>query len=213
MSGLHVVHRCVTGPEPRWEGYLVGREAVVTARSLPHVRRDLEKILVDRLAEWPSEGLVEHTEHDLGDGVWVRESLDEHTLRRAHTTRVVLDALADSRLREQLTALPETLAGGVVVLSTVGGDTLDWIRDQHDGYGTLVVANALTNHRLWWNALTPPGGESTTASPGAVSLTDLELSTAEGSIDEWIAASECGRAIVADTLPTEPTTGGPGWGR
>ncbi|SDP69984.1 hypothetical protein SAMN04487905_107173 [Actinopolyspora xinjiangensis] len=207
MSGLHVVHRCVTGSDPRWEGYLVGHEAVVTARSLPHVRRDLERILVDRLAEWPSEGLTEHAEHDLGGGMWVRECLDEHALRRAHTTRVLLDALADPRLREQLVALPETLAGGVVVISTVGGDTLDWIRDQHDGYGTLVVANALTNHRLWWNALTPPGDGSTTAAPGTVSLTDLELNTAEGSIDEWIAASECGRHILADTLPAEPAAG------
>ena len=85
-----------------------------------------------------------------------------------------------------------------MVLACVPGDTLAWVRDQHDGHGTLIVATAVTNHRLWWNALTPAGQEHAAEAPVAGSLSELGLTAPETTVDDWMAASECGQLA---TLP------------
>jgi hypothetical protein len=170
----------------------------VAAGALPQARAELEQRLLTELRQWPPQGVREHTEHSLGEGMWVREALDERIGDRAHTTRVILEALDDQRLRATLAPLPETQAGGLVVLACVPGDTLSWVRDQHDGRGTLIAAAAVSNHRLWWNALTPARRDNSAELPVIGSLTDLGLADPQAGIDDWMAASPCGGLV---TLP------------
>lgn len=68
-------------------------------------------------------------------------------------------------------ALPYTAA--------VGGETFDWVRDQHDCHGAPVVTTALANHRPWWNALTSADSGHATGLPDGGNLTNLEISTTE----------------------------------
>lgn len=203
VSTLHVVYRCSMDPAG-WHGYVPGHDVHAEADSLAVARREIERCLFDRLTSWPEHGISEHLEYALGEGLWMREALDDRVAMRGHTSRVVLEALADHRLHRQWSALPDTTAGGVIVLATLGGDTFDWVRDQHDGLGALVIATALANHRLWWNTLTPAVSEHATDLPDGGSLTDLELATTEPSIeatiDTWLAAVPCGRNITADTV-------------
>lgn len=60
------------------------------------------------------------------------------------------------------------------------------------------MATAVTNHRLWWNALTPPGQEHATELPVTGTLAELSLANPQVTIDDWMAASTCGRLV---TLP------------
>lgn len=210
---VHVVHRCALEGPCRWQGYVIGYEASAEARALPEVRYELEQRLVAQLARWPRHGLIEHTEHALGEGLWVREAMDERVPERAHTTRVVLETLGDQRLRARLAALPGTEATGGIVLACASGDTLGWIVDQHDGRGTLIVATAVTNHRLWWNALAP-AGQADVADlpvadlPVAGSLTGLGLATREATIDDWMAATDCGRLVTLAPVQQPPPPNG-----
>lgn len=199
MEAVHVVYRCVLDEATsRWAGYIADGKATVAAGALPQARAELEQRLLTELRQWPPQGVREHTEHSLGEGMWVREALDERIGDRAHTTRVILEALDDQRLRATLAPLPETQAGGLVVLACVPGDTLSWVRDQHDGRGTLIAAAAVSNHRLWWNALTPARRDNTAELPVIGSLTDLGLADPQAGIDDWMAASPCGGLV---TLP------------
>jgi hypothetical protein len=201
VETLHAVYRCALDNACPWRGYVVGSDTTIEACALPQARAELEQRLLAELTSWPRQGLSEHTEHALGKGLWVREAMDDRVLDRAYTTRVVLEALDDQRLRTRLAHLPETRAGGLVVLACVPGDTLAWIRDQHDGHGTLIVATAVTNHRLWWNALTPAGQEHTTDLPLAGNLADFDLTDPQALIDDWMAATACGRLLTLTPTP------------
>ena len=182
------------------DAYVPGRDLQVEAGSLPLARQEVERRLLEEPTVWPDGGITEHLEHALAEGLWIREVLDDRIAERGQTSRVALEALADHRLQEELVALPPTTAGGVVVLAAVGGEPLDWVRDQHDGQGALVVATALANHRLWWNALTPDAGMDDTGLPGAGTLAELAGNTteppAEATIDDWLTAVPAGRVVT-----------------
>ena len=205
---LHVVYRCVLDGPCRWRGYVIGHEATVEARALPEARYELEQRLLAQLTRWPRHGLIEHTEHALGEGLWIREAMDERILDRAHATRVVLETLDDQRLRARLATLPGTETADGVVLACAPGDTLGWILDQHDGHNTLIVAAAVTNHRLWWNALAPASQADVADLPVAGSLPSLGLTTPEATLDEWMAATDCGWLVTLSPTEQPPPPNG-----
>lgn len=196
MEAVHAVYRCALDDASRWTGYVAGGEMAVAASAVPQARAELEARMLTELRRWPPRGVAEHAEHALGEGLWVREAMEQRIRERVHTVRVILEALDDQRLRARLAPLPETRAGGLVVLACVPGDTLAWVRDQHDGRGTLIVATAVTS--LWWNALTPAGQDDTAELPVTGSLADLGLAEAQATVDDWMAASPCGGLV---TLP------------
>ena len=198
----HVVYRCVTGSQCRWRGYVAGEDIAAEAGALPQARYELEQRLLARLESWPPGGVAEHLEHDLGGGLWLREALDERVPERANTARVILEAFDDERLRRRLATLPETAEGGIVVLACVPGNGLGWLGEQHDRSGTLVAATALTNHRLWWNALAPAGCAPAAGLPVAGSLGGLGLLDPESTVDDWVAAAGCGH-LVTLTAPAD----------
>ncbi|GAA3363027.1 hypothetical protein [Saccharopolyspora gregorii] len=204
---LHVIYRwCAAeaGDWEQWRGYAIADDAAVEADTLSGARERMSELLRRRVEPWPWEAVVEHVERPLGPGLWIREALDEHSDERDHASRVVLEAFGDRRARDQLAALPETSPGGVVVVAGVPGDTLAWCLDQHDERGALVVAAAVSNHRLWWNALVPAVRSAATGLPVASELSDPSLGGA-ATLDDWIAASECGRLV---TLPAAGTASG-----
>lgn len=198
----HAAYRCTLEAPTRWRGRVIGDELVADGAGLPQARRALRERLLARSGGWEPGGLVEHVEHDLGDGLWLREALDDRSLDRDHTSGVVLEALGDHRLRAELAGLPEDSAGGVVVVSCAPGDRVDWLVQQHDGREALVVCAAVTNHRLWWNALaTAESG----AVPTAGGLAELDLAEPGATVDEWMAAVDCGRLVTR--APTASPTG------
>ncbi|QUH02901.1 hypothetical protein HUO13_20650 [Saccharopolyspora erythraea] len=199
MAARHVVYRCELDRRPRWSGYAPGCEDLsVRADTLGRAQQLMASAI-------PCSHRCEHTEHSTWEGLWVREALDDRALEREHTTRVLLEALADARLRARLAALPACPAGGVPVVVGVPGDSVDWIVSQHGGCGALVVAAALTNHRLWWNALLPADRAAGTGLRVRGDLAGLGLDTAEATLDDWMAASDCGNATLLLEQPAVTT--------
>ncbi|MGI8305750.1 hypothetical protein [Saccharopolyspora hattusasensis] len=151
-------------------------------------------------------GWVEHTEHAVGDGLWVREALDERVLEREHTAQVLMEVLTDQRLRARLATLPACRVGGVPVVVCVPGDTLDWVLDQHDRHGALIVAAAVTNHHVWWNALAPADCAAETDLCGLGSLADIGLTDLETTVDDWMVATDCGGLVLLAPRHTTAAT-------
>ncbi len=201
MAALHVVYRCE--PDGSWRGWVVADDATVEADSLPAARYRLWEQVTHRVEAWPFDAVVEHAEHRLGGGLWVREALDARAPQRARTARVLYETLGDHRVRAELAGLPPAAAGGVVVVACVPGDALRWVAEQHDGAGALVVAAAVSNHRVWWNALVEPTVAEAQGLAPALSLTDLGLLEREAAIDEWMAHSVCGQLATLAQLPTD----------
>ncbi|SDY01589.1 hypothetical protein SAMN05216215_1018144 [Saccharopolyspora shandongensis] len=196
MAARHVVYRCELDHEVRWRGYATGDDGIpvdVRADSLGQAQQLMAATAVGNghRSEW-----VEHTEHAAGDGLWVREALDDRVLEREHATRVLMETLGDQRLRARLATLPACRVGGVPVVVGVPGDTLDWVLGQHDRRGTLIVAAAVTNHRLWWNALVPADRAADTDLCVAGSLADLDLTDPEATLDDWMATTACGGLVL-----------------
>ncbi|MEU6262441.1 hypothetical protein [Saccharopolyspora shandongensis] len=193
MAVLHAVYRSDWEHGCRWRGWLPAQGIALGADTLGHAQR-LMSAAVARNGQ--REQWVEHTEHPVGDGLWVRQALDERVLEREHATRVLMEALDDQRLRARLATLPDCLLGGVVVCVCVPGDTLEWILGQHDGQGALVVAAAVTNHQVWWNALTGATHTGHLDLPVAGSLAELDLTDPDTTVDDWITTTDCGRVVT-----------------
>ncbi|MGW1676203.1 hypothetical protein [Saccharopolyspora sp. NPDC002376] len=208
MAVLHAVYRSDWEPRCRWRGWLPSQGIALGADTLGQAQR-LMSAAVARNGQ--REQWVEHTEHPAGDGLWVRQALDERVLEREHATRVLMEALDDRRLRARLACLPDCLLGGVVVCVCVPGDALGWILGQYDGEGALVVAAAVTNHQVWWNALVSATDTGRVDIPVAGSLADLDLADPDITVDEWMSATECGR-VVTLTPRHEPAARGPARG-
>ncbi|MER7077251.1 hypothetical protein SAMN02982929_00942 [Saccharopolyspora kobensis] len=204
MAARHVIYRSELDQPLRWRGYAASTDGIpvhVRADSLGQAQQLMAATVAGngQRSEW-----VEHTEHAAGDGLWVREAFDDRVLERDHATRVLMEALGDQRLRARLATLPACRIGGVPVVVGAPGDTVDWIQGQHDGHGALIVAAAVTNHWLWWNALVPADRAAETDLPVAGSLTDLELTDPEATLDDWMAAIDSARLVLLDPSTHHP---------
>lgn len=210
MTGRHVVYRCELEHPLRWRGYAPGAQATdaipvhVRAASLGAAQRLMSATL---LGDGDRSGRVQHTEHPTGDGLWVREALDERVLEREHTTRVLMQALDDRRLRARLATLPACRTGGVPVVATAPGDTMDWILGQHDRCGALIVATAVTNHQLWWNVLVPADRAAETDLAVAGGLGELDLTDPHATVDDWMAATDCGYLVLLAARHADASAG------
>ncbi len=196
---LHVVYRCE--PDGGWRGRVVADDATVEADSLPAARHQLWDVLTHRVEAWPFDAVVEHAEHAVGDGLWVREALDERAPRRARTARVLYETLGDHQVRAELAGLPPAADDGVTVVACVPGDALRWVAEQYDEAGAMVVATAIANHQVWWNTLVEPTVAEAHGQTPALSLTDLGLLHREAAVDEWMAHSVCGQLATLARLP------------
>lgn len=196
MAARHVVYRCELDHPLRWRGYTTcGGEIPVHVRA-PSLGQAQLLMAATTVGDGRRSERVEHTEHAAGDGLWVREALDERVLEREHTTRVLMEALTDQRLRARLATLPACRVGGMPVIVCVPGDTLEWILDQHDRHGALIAAAAVTNHHVWWNALVPTDRAAETDLCVVGGLADIGLTDPEATIDDWMAATDCGGLVL-----------------
>ncbi|MEV5541033.1 hypothetical protein AB0L13_29710 [Saccharopolyspora shandongensis] len=201
----HVVYRCELDHQVRWRGYTPcdgGISVHVRAPSLGQAQQLMAAVAVGdgKRSDW-----VEHTEHTAGDGLWVREALDERVLDREHATRVLMEALADQRLRARLATLPACRVGGVPVVVCVPGDAVDWVLGQHDRHGALIVAAAVTNHHAWWNVLLPADRAAETDLSVAGRLDEIGLTDPEATLDDWMAATDCAGLVLLTPRPAQAT--------
>lgn len=196
MAARHVVYRCELEHQVRWRGYATcdGEIPVhVRASSLGQAQ---QLMVATAVGDGRRSGWVEHTEHAAGDGLWVREALDARVLEREHTARVLMEVLADQRLRARLATLPACRIGGVPMVVCVPGDAVEWVLGQHDGHGALVVAAAVTNHQVWWNVLVPADRAAETDLGVIGSLDEIGATGPEATVDDWMAATDCASLVL-----------------
>jgi hypothetical protein len=196
MAARHVVYRCELDRQVRWRGYATCDGGIPVHVRAPSLSRAQQLMAATTVGDGRRSGWVEHTEHTAGDGLWVREALDEWVLEREHATQVLMEVLTDQRLRARLATLPACRMGGVPVAVCVPGDALEWVLGQHDGHGALIVAAAVTNHHVWWNALVPADRAAETEMRVAGSLADIGLTDPEATVDDWMAATDCAGLVL-----------------
>ncbi|MFI0469563.1 hypothetical protein ACH347_36295 [Saccharopolyspora sp. 5N102] len=205
MAARHVVYRCELDHQVRWRGYATSDGEIPVHVRAPSLGQAQQLMAAIAVGDGQRSRRIEHTEHAAGDGLWVREALDERVLEREHATQVLMEVLSDQRLRARLATLPPCLVCGVPVVVCVPGDTLEWVLGQHDRNGALVVAAALTNHHVWWNALVPADRAAETDLCVVGSLADLGLTEPEATVDDWMATTDCAGLVL---LAARHTTAG-----
>ncbi|MDA3625727.1 hypothetical protein OU415_09785 [Saccharopolyspora sp. WRP15-2] len=193
MATRHVVYRCELDHPLRWRGYATSDGEIPVHVRAPSLGQAQQLMAGTAIGDGKR---VEHTEHAAGDGLWVREALDERVLEREHTSRVLMEVLTDQRLRARLAALPACRIGGVPVIVCVPGDAVEWVVGQHDGHGALVVTAAVTNHQVWWNVLVPADRAAETDLGVVGSLAELGLTDPEATVDDWMAAADCASLVL-----------------
>ncbi|WP_190824796.1 hypothetical protein [Saccharopolyspora pogona] len=196
MAARHVVYRCELDHPLRWRGYTTGDGDIPVHARAPSLGQAQQLMTATTVGDGNRSAWVEHTEHDAGGGLWVRAALDERARAREHTTRVLMETLTDQRLRARLATLPACGIGGVPVVVCVPGDAVEWVLGQHDGHGALIVAAAVTNHHLWWNVLVPADRAAETDLGVVGSLAELGLTDPEATLDDWMAATDCGGLVL-----------------
>ncbi|SDZ58009.1 hypothetical protein SAMN05216215_11134 [Saccharopolyspora shandongensis] len=196
MATRHVVYRCELDHQVRWRGYATYDGEIPVHVRAPSLGQAQQLMAATTVGDGNRSGWVEHTEHAAGDGLWVREALDEQVLEREHTTRVLMEVLTDQRLRARLATLPACRVGGVPVVVCVPGDAVEWVVGQHDGHGALIVTAAVTNHQVWWNVLVPADRAAETDLGMVGNLAELGLTGPEATLDDWMAATDTAGLVL-----------------
>lgn len=191
MSGHHVIYRHDPSEGPRWSARTMtgGEDITVAADRL----RDARSAVSARLGSGP---VVEHVEHPLADGVYLRQALDGGCRDRDHVAGVLRRCLSDRRVLHRLRCT--TVAGDLVVLACLPEDRVEWVLAQPEEATALVVATAVCNTRAWWNVLAAPSAAGAEHLPG---LDRWGLRDADATIDTWMAKSPIGQTVTRGQPP------------
>lgn len=195
MRQRHVIYRRRNAGRPRWEARIlaggspaaaVGSGSAVVASTLAEARAAVSgRVCRDQA--------VEHLEHELDRGLYLRQALDGDATDRGDIARLLGACVTDRRVRSWLSrTVGPTPEEEVVAVACVPGDPVGWVLDQYEG-APLLVATKICNSRAWWSVLAEAA-----ACPGRVhaSLGELGLLDPEATVEDWLVKVPLGRVLV-----------------
>lgn len=225
MRGLHVIYRQQEGTDRRWEaripaetgvchGMGVGADdghrgvAAAGGASLTAVLTAARRRVGHEDKTGPGAvsrpaRVVEHVEHAVARGVYLRQAFDEESDGRDRVARLIRACITDRRVLSGLSAAAGGGPGELVVVACVPTDEVAWVLEQYE-HRPLVVATAVCNSRAWWNLLTDHPHPERTAPPG--SLGELGLLDPYATVADWMVAAPAG-AVLSPLAPA--ATSGP----
>lgn len=154
----HAVYRCEAEKPSRWRAYLCGTDLDTAGVTFDEVRQMLLRAYEESFD--PREPLVEHVEHALLPGVYLRSARDRYAVERDEVSAVLRRCLNDWRLYTTLTSLASQQAETVVV-TCLPHDPWRWISGQLEA-GPLVLVTRESDRRVWWHTVLPGSGHAPT---------------------------------------------------